>query len=96
MVKSLIKTIAALNLALCFAPIISKDMIIKIMTIAGRLTIPPNEGAFDNDSGRPIPIAVSALLKYPDHPFATAAIDIPYSIIRIQPITHAKNSPNAT
>ena len=96
MVKSFIKTITALNLALCFAPIISKDIIISIMTIAGRLTIPPNEGALDNASGRLRPIAVRALLKYPDHPFATAAIDIPYSMSRIQPIIHAKNSPKAT
>ena len=71
-------------------------MMTNIMSIAGRFTKPPKAGAFDKDSGRPTPIAVRALLKYPDHPFATAAIDMPYSISRIQPIIHAKNSPNAT
>lgn len=87
---------AALNFALCFTPRMSSPMIIKIIIDAGRLIIPFFAGGLVKNSGKPNPTAMRALLKYPDQPFATAAIAIPYSSSKIQPTIQAMNSPKAT
>ena len=79
----------------CFTPIINKPMSIRMMADAGKLIMPPSIGALVSDSGKGMPIAVSALLKYPDQPLATAATEIPYSSNKSQPIIKAITSPNA-
>ena len=94
-VSSFTVTIAALSLALCFTPAINMNMSARMMPMAGRLTIPPAAGPLVKYSGNPIPIAVSALLKYPLQPLATAATETPYSRIKSQPMIQAMTSPKA-
>jgi len=44
-------------------PATSRSIRMRMIAMAGRLTMPPAVGPFTNASGRPSPIAVSALLK---------------------------------
>ncbi|MFA7348413.1 MAG: hypothetical protein WCZ86_11690 [Desulfurivibrionaceae bacterium] len=95
MVSSLTKTMTMLVRALSRMPSMSRTMRIRTMPAAGRLMIPPREGALVRDSGRVRPTAVRALLKYPAQPLATAAVATPYSRIRSQPMIQAISSPKA-
>ena len=93
--SSFTQTMAALTRALSLTPTISITISSRTIEKAGKLTMPPASGPFVSSGGRPRPIAVSALLKYPDQPFATAATETPYSRIKSQAMIQATNSPKA-
>src|SRR5690554_2729104 len=96
-VMILTNTMAALIRMLSRIPMINNPISTRMMPMAGKFTNPGSgaKGPLVSVAGKPRPIAVNALLKYPDHPFATAATATPYSRIRSQPMIQASSSPNA-
>ena len=91
---SFTSTKTALMRADSFAPDDTTSAMVSTSKAAGRLMIPPSDGAFDNDAGMVMSNACDKpSLRYSLQPTETAAIPTPYSRIKHQPTTHATNSP---
>jgi len=87
-------TRAALIEALSLVPATSRPATAATMTTAGRLTMPPCEGAEVSTAGRPMPMPSIIPEKYPAQPTATAEQTTVYSRIRLHPTIQAAPSPS--